>query len=528
MKNIINIIKNNISNNRGSVSGNIVKGLSVGVFAAIIGYSVYTSYSNSPAYNPARRGIYTGEGQNLSANSLEGFMLTFDDSNHLPDGTVNGSGVVHNGSGFVSANSVRKQFSKEEADFEAAREYMASQKEAKARQAAQAKQAANNSALDSKDIVRNSCNRTGAFSEDETAEGQSSKKSDKATKTKAKKGTTQKEQTQLNRLASSGGSSVGSSSGGGSKSGGSSSSSSGNLYASASDTGSRALPQNNIANAQAKADTFKTGRGGAMGGMNVAAGGSSGSDNGGKRGGGDAKAQLMGANMYSTRAGKTLQTPGAKNLAQAKQEADNAFDGGGTIGGATINGENVVDPDSMDLAGYDRGLSSAIQDVEDEWETDAEKKKRLLNNILLHMAFAALATAVAVVAIINILRTKAWYTYAAAAAITAATLYAILAMDYDGDGWGIMRTLDEYDTLRHADHQDSVQGWFYMGMITIFGGALTYAWINGIRGGSSGDEIVEGMEQQSSSFLEQYATGKAIDNVRQSATDAINKASEDE
>lgn len=519
MKNIINIIKNNISNDRGVVSGNIVKGLSVGVFAAIIIYGVYTSYNNSPAYNPARRGIFTG--QNLSANALEGFTLNLDNSNSAQNSAAYNSGVIPTGDGFARANSVRNQFSKEEADFESAREYMASQKEAKA---AQAQQAGNSASLNGKDSIRSSFNTVNGSAESI----QDAQRNAKAKRIAANQGSVQSAQTQLNRLASSGSSFRGAN--GGSSSGGSSSSSSGgNLYASASDTASKVLPQNNIANAQAKADAFKTGRGGTMGGMNVSVGGVSGSDNGGKRGGeGDAKAQLMGANMYSTRAGKTLQTPGAKNLAQAKQESDNAFDGGGVTGGATIDGENVVDPGSTSLGGYDRDLGSSIKDIQQEWETDAEKKKRLFNNILLHMAFAAVATAFAVFAIINILRTKAWYTYAAAAAITLATLYAILGMDYDGDGWGIIRTLEEYDTLRHADGQNSVQGWFYMGMLAIFGGALTFAWIKGIRGGSSGEEIVEGMEKESTGFFGQYATGKAMDNVRRSATDAINKATNDE
>ena len=487
----MNIIKNNISNNRGSVSGNIVKGLSVGVFAAIIGYSIYVSYNNSPAYNPARRGIYTGEGQNLSANSLEGFMLTFDDSNHLPDGAVNGSGVIHTGSGFVSANSVRKQFSKEEADFEAAREYMASQKEAKARQAAQAKQAANNTALNSKDSVRNSYSRTGAFSESEAAEGQSSKKTAKATKAKSEKGTTQKDQTQLNKLASSGASSVGSSSGGGSKSGGSSSSNSGNLYARASDTGSKALPQNNIANSQAQANAkaFQFGRGGAMGGVNVARnGGGSGSDDGGKRGGGNVKAELSSANMYSTRAGKTLQATGAKDLAQAKQEADNAFDGGGIIGGATINGDKVVDPGAGDFDLNPGGdVLRGIQDTEDELEDLASERRRLTQYVVYHLIYAAIAALSAAIAIAALSKEPNFWTEAACVAIAGIAAYSIWFKDYDGDGMSIHQTLNRLHTL------DSDIQWLAYPVMTLLTGVVGASMIYGEKIANWAEEHIAGL-----------------------------------
>jgi len=527
MKNIINIIKNSISNNNGKVPANVVRGFSVGIFAAIILYGVYTSYNNSPAYNPARRGIFTGE-QNLSANSLEGFNLNLEGSNAAQNNAAYGSGVISTGDGFERAGSVRNRFSKEQADFEAARAYMSAQQIA----AQQANQA--NPMLKSKDGVRNTFNAVSSGVNG--AEGEQAGKSAKGNRTSGQRNNAQTGQTQLNRLA--GGNSAGSSYGGagGSSINGGSSVNGGNLYARANDSATKTLPTNNVEQGQAKADTFRNGRGGAIGGVNVSRGGSA--TEGGTKGGrgGNAKDQLMSANMYSRNAGKSLQTPGGKNLETAAQNADNAFDGGGLIAGSTIDGDNVVAPDSVGLNNFTGGLDLNLDKIQTDWETDAEKKKRLFNNILLHMGFAAVATALAVVAIINILRTKAWYTYAIAGAITLSALYAIWFADYDGDGLRIIETLDTYDSLRHADGQNSVQGWFYLGMTTIFCGALAWAWIKGLRGGATEEEILEegaedtaegagtgGVVNKTGEWLKDYATNEAINQAKNAASKEIGK-----
>ena len=519
MKNIIDIIKhitNNISNNRGAASGNVVKGLSVGVFAVIILYGVYSAYNNSPAYNPARRNAFFGEGQNLSANALEGFSLNSDTGSiSLQNGSASyGSGVIPTANGFESSKAVKRKFSKEQADFEAARAYMEEQKTAAQSRAGQA----DNSALNSKKDVRRSFNGIGGVGD--AAGAQEGGKYAKAAKATAQRDSAQAGETQLNRLASSGGSSGAFSggSGGGSR-GGSSSGSSGNLYASAKDSGSKTLPQNNIPGKdQTKASAFQHGRGGAMGGFNVAAGGG-GSEGGGKRGGGgNAGAQLKMADRYSRNASKSLESAGGKNLETAAQSAENAFDGGGIISGSSINGDNVVDPGPVGLD-FDPGggVRDGLKDVEEDTTDLAKEKKRLQQYVILHMIFAAIAALSAAIAIAAIRKTaNNIASWAGIAVIASMAMYSVWGMDYDGDGMLIPETLERLDTLRHASHQDSVQGWYYIIM-----GTLSFAVLAAI---AWGDKIANWAEENLGSMWQYTSQSASANQIQSSLSNIANTA----
>lgn len=466
-ENIKNIVKN-LSNNRGAISGNIVKGLSLAVFATVVLYGVYTSYHNSPAYNPARRALYINQGQNLSANSLEGFYLSLGNSGALPKGSGYTGNVLSGTDGFKGKNYIKNKLAQGEAEFEEARVYMESKRE-------QAKQTQNANETDgvikSKDGVRNAYNnRKGvtakgfsAATKDEVAAAgkKDTDKSAKAGKNGKAGGVMQSQpQTQLNKLAS-GASSGSAFSGGGSS--GSSSNFGGDSLSSVADSSSRALPQKDIASAPVNSDAFKMGRGGAVGGINVVSAGGALSEGtrGAKGGAGD---QLRSAHAYSQRAGKSIQTVGSKSLEKAAQEADNAFDGGGVIeSGATINGDNVVDPGNADF-NFDPGggVLDSLKDIGDSEEDSATEQRRLQGYVTYHMIYAAIAALSAAIAIAALKDSDNIYAWIGIAFLASMATYSIWGMDYDGDGMGIVDTLKRLDELRSMHNQNPTKGWYYL------------------------------------------------------------------
>lgn len=125
MKNIIEIIKNIALNKRGAATQNVLRGLSVGVFASVIGYGVYTAYNNSPAYNPERRALFIAENQNLSVNSLNPDGTALDVSDGIPDGMQNLYGEFGKG---PSGETMQDRINQNEADFENARTFLNGQR----------------------------------------------------------------------------------------------------------------------------------------------------------------------------------------------------------------------------------------------------------------------------------------------------------------------------------------------------------------------------------------------------------------
>ena len=540
MKNIIKFFKT-ILNNRGEISNNVMTGLSVGVFAAVVGYSVYNAYNNSPAYNPANRAIYTGEGLNLGTDSFDGNRLDLQTPETLP-------GVVYNGSsqgGFNNTNTIKNDIAEEQANFDAARAYLDSQRSG-ANQADGAYGPRGETDAYSNGDVYNPFGTTyetgvsglvepgsrsggSGYTEQQfqaaqqAAAAAASSAKGKGSKTGAP---AVRQATQVGKLtASSGGSSFGNSAKGGSSLiGGNSGVSSGGVSNSGKDNNTRALPQAG-AGQPVSTGAFKNGRSGGLGGFNVAAGknGGTSAEQGGAKGGsrgGNAKAELNAAYNFSSKAVATLQSEGEKGFAKAAQEAANAFDGGAIDDGSgpSIDGKIPRNMKGNKLGGglFGRG-SLGLDTIQSDFEDHGTKKSRLLNCLKSHLTWALVATLIACIAIGFILQTKVWYTYLIAAVVAIAALYSIWLMDYDGDGMNIIQTISELAALRQEDGQSNPSWWAYGALGLMSGAVLTsFIW---------GPKVVSWFKSAVSdkvfAFVKKIFTSEATNQVKKAAGDAM-------
>lgn len=472
---IENIRNKNSADKKGGVMfGNTVRGLSIGVFAVFVIYSVYSAYNNSPAYNPAKRAIFAGEGMNLSINSFENNILNFQDEDSINNfGSYSGGILPSSEGGFTSQSAIQNRMLKEQEGFDAARSYFDTQKA----EAAKAASPKNTAMIASQNGMRSSFESLGGGVDGNGDDEVLANKKSRA-KNRPNRNTTK---TTINEFSGSGsmrGGMFGGSASSGSSANISGAGSSSNVGSgrSSKDNGSKALPQNQVTG-KASSDSFKFGRGGSVGGYNVAAaGGAVDTGKGGR--GGDAKAQL---NIAYRRSGKaTMQIAGGKNLEAGVASANAAFDGN-IVTGSTIDGENVVDAGGIGLGlDHSKGLSSGLKNLKEDWEDHATKKKRLQGAVTNHLIKAFLATLAAMVAIMSLVKTKNVYAYIGAAAITAAALYSIWAMDYDGDGMNIHKTLSELMNLRAEDGQAN-NSWLYYSMFTLMTGGLALAWYGGMK-----------------------------------------------
>ena len=473
MKNIIKTIRNITLNKKGAVSRNAITGLSVALFSAFVIYGVYTSYNNSPAYNPARRALFTGEG-NLSVNSFNSDTVSLQTSDGIPANMRTDYGEFGKTSG---TGSVQNQIRENEAEFENARAYLEAQKAGtgSARSGAVAVSSSEggqetNPMLTPQNGHRNSYETAGAGTAGSTAgyiagviSGSGEK--DKDGKSKPEMAADKKGATVINKLAVSNGSSFGGASGGARTSGGgfasAGSSMGGGSSRGSQDSSAQALPTANVAGT-ANSSVFKAGRGGTMGGFSIAQG-SRGAESGGTRGGGDStKGELNKAYFYSGRAKQSLYSAGGKNMVSAASDAAAAFDGSkGNEGGARIAGDNVVGSDPRNLAGY-KHLGGDLKKITDDTTDDKDEQNTLADAGTIHMLMAIPIALAAMVCICGLKKAAvaggpyAWLYYIAIAVIAFAALYAIWGADYDGNGHDIIKDMDNLFAVnkRLGNHQD--------------------------------------------------------------------------
>ncbi len=504
-KSIIRILSS-ILNNSGKMSPNVVAGLSVGVFASVIGYGVYSSYNNSPAYNPAKRAIYTGETQNLSLNSFEGTNFELGNSGTLPVGK--GTGLYSSDGTFTDSKYAQSQADSEEAKFRAARSYFDSQKSGKVVVGTNGSGSGSgiggeyqpfNSTYDVSESPATFAEKGAAEYGDKQFQGiqqqasaavtvgekgvASSGKGAKGAGNTRNSVSTSRPVTQVNKLASSNGSGSsfsGGSLGGGSFAGGGSGSNYGGSSKSVNEGQTRALPKNN--NNVAKVSdgkAFQLGRGGTIGGFQAGFGGEGGEGNEkGGGAGGNTKDQLNTAYSFSTKGAATVQAGGDKSLAQGSAEAAHAFDGGASVeSGATIG-----DGPAMDLGAHDLGLklgtgTLGLDKLKTDFEDYAETKSSLMWSAIKHILYAFIASLTAVLAITAIINSIGnagpWgkaAAYAGAVVIALAASYAIWGADYDG-GKNIYETLSAWDDMRHNDGQGKL-GWLFYTIMGVFQGCV--------------------------------------------------------
>lgn len=541
MKNNIIKILIGVLNNRGKISSNVMAGLSVGVFAAVVGYSVYNAYNQSPAYNPAKRAIYTGEGQNLNLNSFDSSDWELDNSGTLPMG--DGAGLYSSDGAFADSEYDQTQADSEEAKFREARAYLDAQKTNKAENAAQKQgqetaTAKKGAAPRSAETVQNGTSKTIGSARNSYDAIKSTKvsqtggyyagvgeNSSAVNKSKQKKSAVRQgnsysamlSPTAVNKLAGSGGGSSfsGGSSGSGSSSGGGTGSSyGGSSSKSVKDGQSRTLPNNNAANTD-RDKVFQLGRDGTIGGFQAGVGAEGGESTGkgGERG--NAKDQLNTAYSFSTKGAATIQAGGEKALAQGAVEAANAFDGGAKVeSGAIIGDGPTMDIGSHNL-GFNMGKSSlGLNNIQTEFESRAEKKERLFNSAGSHLLWALVSTIVAVIAISVILKTKDVYTYIAAIVLALGAMYAIWLADYDGDGLNIFQTLSELGKLRQEDGQSN-NAWLYYSALGLMSAGVIASLI-------WGSDLISKLPSTVSKFLGKIFTPLAANQVRKAATGVIN------
>ena len=534
MKNIIKIFKNILSNNRGKMSPNVATGLGLAVFATIIGYNTYTAYNNSPAYNPERRAIYTGEGLNVNVNSFDGDRLDLQTHDTLPGATYGGNNITRGNGARSGSSAVRSSAEREQANFEAARAYLDSQR------------LGANQAGDGYDI---GSYETGAYSNgdvydpfgstyDEGIQGiepghrsgpgarqfQAAQQATAAAAgaAKGKKGNT-RQATQVGKLsASNGGSSVAGAKGGntvgGATAGGTGAIGTGTVPVAGNpkggkDSNTRPIPQGNVRQAP-DADAFRFGRGGSEGGFNVARGGDGGEAKGGR--GSNAKSELQAAYSLSSKAVATLQTSGEKSLAQGAQEAANAFDGGISVDeGMTLAGEIPLDISGNKL-GFKRTKSNlGLDKIEVDFETDSQKQGRLQRNVWNHMINAGIITVAACFLIAAVMKMEHWVKYIIAGVITAAALYAIFGADYDGDGVNIYKSISELADLRKKANMSNQNWIYYTLMCGVYPAALGIAWWQGMK---AADKATKGFMK----MVNQTATTAFGNRMKSAVSSSIN------
>lgn len=459
-------MKNIILNNKGAVSPNTFRGLSIAVFAVVILGSVYLAYNNSPAYNPERRALFTAEDQNLSVNSFDTDGIALQTSDVLPEGTPMGYG--QSGKDYAG-NSVQGRIRQNEAEFENARAYLEAQKAGAnaAQSGAVSGKGATNSAANGKATNPMLTPQGGAINSfdksvngaDDTAAyvasaiggangGQDGQEGGKAAKAKPQNAADKASRTVINKLASSGGSSAASAGGSAGAGGGfgGGAVASGNSRG-GQDSSAQALPSANVAGT-ANGSAFKAGRGGTMGGYNVVRGG--GAEVEGKRGGeGSTKGDLNRAHFYSNRAKQSLYSAGGKNMASAASDAGAAFDGSrGDEGGARIEGDNVASPDPRSLGSH-KQLRGAFRGITDSTQSDSSLQEELIDSGTIHLMGAVPIALAAMICICGLKKAAlsggpyAWLYYVAIAAVAFAALYALWGADYDGNGHSILTDMSD-------------------------------------------------------------------------------------
>ena len=533
MKNIVKVIKDITLNKKGAIKRNTMQGLSVAVFALVIGYGVYTAYNNSPAYNPARRAIFNGEGRNLSANSIDTDSVALKTSDAIPMDMRNEYGEFGKNSG-KGGSSVRSRISKNEEEFEKARAYMEAQKSGVAgTQGSEAAVVANGvaqgadfeqeaPALAEQDRVRSSFNNSGRNAGAAYMVGEQG-----SANTNDSKYTNKNKQnpTVVNKLAASG--STGSSFGGSSGSSGASSGMGGGESYGASnrykDGSSKALPETNVASAK-NGNSFTLGRGGEMGGNNVADAGGNAAGGGTRDGDSNTKGDINIAYAHSQHAAKAVITPGGKVTAMA--EAAAAFDGSDDRGGSgsEINGTQIVDPGARGLNFNDKGGYGGFRGGLETELTDGEKQELLESAGLIHFLHSIGITIAAVWLLMYLSRAAQAAEgvgkialYAAIAAIAAFALYMLWLVDYDGNGhtiWEDMEDLYRVNEKLDASNWRSWGGWLRP-LLGIFSGAIIAA---AIWGNSMADWFGMSEDNWLSRRISNWAEGKMADAAVNEAT----------
>ncbi len=404
MKNVIKLFKSILSSNVGKVSSSVIAGLTTGAFAVVIGYGVYSSYHNTPTYTPGNHSSYMSEGQNLNVNSFEGNRLDFQTPETLPGATYGKNGVFRSQDGFTDSSTIKGNAAKEQANFEAARAYLDSQRQG-ANQAvsdygAVSDSAVGTSAFSNGDVydpfgstyeegvsgmvepgsrVGGSGNGAQQFqAAQQAAAGVAGKNAkDKSGKgVSTPDGKTARQATQIGKLASSKDGSSFAANAGGARGGNTASLGGSTGAMGGKDGNSRALPQTNAGQtgtAKADAQTFKFGRAGNVGGQNVGFKGSE--SKGGQNRGKGAAADMQVALAYSSKAGASNQDVGQKSLAEA------AFDGSNPENVAPTIPENAtigqVSGALLNSGGLPKQLKKNFEDLEKDFEEIQKKTEEL-------------------------------------------------------------------------------------------------------------------------------------------------------
>lgn len=282
-----------------------------------------------------------------------------------------------------------------------------------------------------------------ASSDEAAAEGESSAaaKARKAKQARERANRARRE-TQINKLANSGGSSSWGSFGGGAGTGGAGAMSMGGI---GGDNASRALPSADAGLDNINAKAFKLGRGGAMGGYNVARGGGAAADNG-KGGDRSAIQSALTAARFSQKGVASNVTEGAKSRADAAFDGSEADTGSTIDAGATIGavnsalrdpGTNPTIPRGFDLGDFDDGITEKTEKI-----TQLQKD---LKNIYKELIFGALAFAVGIWALCQIARGAgpyAWIFWVAAALVcTAGIIYTLSKLGVFGNSWSLLEKI---------------------------------------------------------------------------------------
>ena len=267
-------------------------------------------------------------------------------------------------------------------------------------------------------------------------------------------------QTQLNRLAASSGSNAYGSSGGGSSAGGRANINTGTFR----DSNTRALPNNTqIAENDINVKAFRNGRGGAMGGMNVARSSGGLSDTGkGNRGSG-AASDLQLATAYSGKALASNADARAKMLAQAAFDGSNPEEIGATIeSGATIQkvaNELMGGNTSNSLPnGFNNGMQQIKEEL-DNLQNQQEKLSQLQKDLTKRYLQLLLGTIGFFTAIAILVACNNVYTTIAAGVLTGVAALFIAAQLWGGD-WGIFDIIRKMgsDELSGVNQGINLQG----------------------------------------------------------------------
>ena len=255
--------------------------------------------------------------------------------------------------------------------------------------------------------------------------------------------------TQLNRLAVSSSASPKGSSGSGS---------SANISAANIDTGTfrdtnkRELPQNNpnIKEEDSAVKAFRNGRGGSMGGFNVARMSGGVSSGKGDRGGGNAAMDLTNVAAYTNKAIQSKTVEGEKRLAMAGFEGSDDFIGATIEAGSSIEkvANNLLGGDSS--GGFDGGGGGGVatpppptKDLQDQ----LKKLKKLKQDLMKRYLTLIFGTLGFFLAIAILVACNNIYTTIAAGVLTAAAAVFIAAQLWGGD-WGI------FDIIRKMSSDD--------------------------------------------------------------------------